>query len=668
MTADTRRRRATRVLQPQLASLVASAPTGDEWLHEIKYDGYRLMAYVEDGRIRLMTRNSKDWTDRYPAVAEALTGLPASTAVLDGELVVVGPDGTTSFQALQNVMRQRPDAGRLQYYAFDVLELDGEDVADRPLDERKALLDVLLGGLDGDVVRFSDHVEGQGEAFFDQACRLGLEGIISKRRSVPYRPGRGRDWVKVKCVQEQEFVIVGYTDPQGSRAGFGALLLAVHDAPGRLVGVGKVGTGFDDALLRSLHKRLKGLETANAPIANPPRGAGARGVHWIRPELVAEVAFTAFTDDGNLRHPTFRGIREDKAASEVRLETPTEAPEEPMASRKPTRGSKRSSSSRKKSGAKAAVKSPAAAKNAATSQKVRRKQRVEVAGVSLSSPDKVLYQDAAVTKLDLARYYEKIADWILGHIEDRPLTLVRCPSGYGDCFYQKHIDESAPDTIRRVAIPGDPQPYGAVDSVSGIVALVQLGVLELHTWGARRDRVERPDRIVLDLDPDPSVPWERVVEAARQVRQAFELLEMESFVKTTGGKGLHVVVPFRRGPDWDEVKAFSRAVAQAVSAASPGQYTLNISKAKRRGKVLIDYLRNGMGATAVEAYSTRARPGAPVAVPLSWEELGPDVRENHFNIRNLPARLAGLKRDPWKDYAAVKQSITAAVRKKVGSI
>ena len=634
--ATRRKQRAPDALRPQLATLVDAAPEGEGWLHEIKYDGYRLLAAVGDGRVRLITRNGKDWTDRYPAVAAALSDLPADSCILDGEVVVVAPDGTTSFQALQNVMRHRPEAGTLQYYVFDVLELDGEAVSARPLDERKALLEVLLGGLDGDVVRYSDHVEGQGPAFFAQACEMGLEGIISKRRTAPYQSGRGRDWVKVKCVREQEFVVVGYTDPQGSRTAFGALLLAAHDERGRLVGVGKVGTGFDESLLRSLYARLQPLEVDAAPIVNPPRGAGARGVHWVRPKLVAEIAFTALTDDLNLRHPVFRGLREDKRASEVRIETPQSTPEAAVATAK------------KKGG--------------------RGKQRVEIAGISLSNPDKVLYADAEVTKEELARYYESIADWILPHIENRPLTLVRCPSGYDDCFYQKHIDDSAPDVIRRVAIPGDSQPYGAVDSIGGVVALVQLGVLELHTWGARRDRVERPDRIVLDLDPDPSVSWERVVEAAQQVRQAFELLELESFVKTTGGKGLHVVLPFRRGPDWDEVKAFSRAVAEAVSAASPGQYTLNISKAKRRGKILIDYLRNGMGATAVEAYSTRARPGAPVAVPLSWEELGPDVREDHFNVRNLPGRLKKLKRDPWKEYAAVKQSLTAAVRKKVGSL
>ena len=648
-----------RVPSPQLATLVDAAPAGDDWLHEIKYDGYRLIAVLERGSVRLLTRNGKDWTARYPAVAAELALLPASAAIVDGEVVVVLPDGRTNFQALQNV-QAGGTAGTLRFMAFDLLHLDGVDVSRQPLEGRKALLDTVLGGLSGEDVRYADHVVGHGPEFHVRACSLGLEGIISKRRDAPYRPGRGREWVKVKCLQEQEFVVVGYTAPQGARSGFGALWLAAHDSDGRLIQVGKVGTGFDETTLVALHRRLRKLGVGEPPVANAPRGAAARGVHWVRPELVAQVAYTEMTADRSLRHPVFRGLREDKAAGDVVFESP--APSDPNSSsggdmadgrsqpRKASRGGSRS--------------------KGATSARAprKRKDRVEVAGISLSNPDKVLYAESGITKLDLARYYESIADWMLPHIENRPLSLVRCPSGRGDCFYQKHIGESAHASIVRVEIPGDPEPYGAIRDLTGLIALVQLGVLELHTWGARRDRVEKPDRIVLDLDPDPAVPWTRVVEAARRVREAFGLLELESFVKTTGGKGLHVVVPFRRGPDWDEVKAFSRGVAEAVSVTYPGEYTLNISKAKRRDRILIDYLRNGRGATAIESYSTRARAGAPVAVPLSWDELGPDVREDHFNIRNVQTRLQSLARDPWKDYAAVKQSLTAAVRKKVKSL
>jgi len=647
-----------RIPSPQLATLVDDAPAGDDWLHEIKYDGYRLIAVLERDSVRLLTRNGKDWTARYPAVAAELALLPASVAIVDGEVVVVLPDGRTSFQALQNV-QSRVMSG-LRFMVFDLLHLDGVDVSREPLEQRKALLDTVLGGLSGEVVQYGDHVVGHGPEFHSRACGHGLEGIISKRRDAPYRPGRGREWLKVKCLQEQEFVVVGYTEPQGSRSGFGALWLAAHDADGRLIQVGKVGTGFDDATLTALHRRLRGLEVRDAPVANPPRGAAARGVHWVRPLLVAQVAYTEMTSDGSLRHPVFRGLREDKAAGDVVFESPA-----PLVQSSSSGGDMAvgRATSRKASKRRSSSKSAGSARTPR-----KRKDRVEVAGVSVSNPDRVLYEEAGITKLDLAGYYESIADWMLPHIENRPLSLVRCPSGRGDCFYQKHIGASAHASILRVDIPGDPEPYGAIRDLTGLIALVQLGVLELHTWGARRDRVEKPDRIVLDLDPDPAVPWNRVVEAARRVREALGLLELESFVKTTGGKGLHVVVPFRRGPDWDEVKAFSRAVAEAVAAAYPGEYTLNISKAKRRDRILIDYLRNGRGATAIESYSTRARAGAPVAVPLSWDELGPDVREDHFNIGNLEARLHSLEQDPWKDYADVKQSLTAAVRKKAKSL
>ncbi len=666
---------------PQLATLVLAAPPGDEWLHEIKYDGYRVLAVLEAGAVRLLTRNGKDWTARYEAVVRELEALPADTAIVDGEVVVVLPDGRTSFQALQNVQSGEP-SGVLRFMGFDLLHLDGTDLMRDALETRKSLLQMVLGGLSGETVQYGDHVEGQGPAFYERACRLGLEGIISKRRDAPYRPGRGREWLKVKCLREQEFVVVGYTRPRGSRTGFGALWLAAHDAHGRLLQVGKVGTGFDEASLRRLHARLRMLEVPAAPVSNAPRGAAARDVRWVRPELVAQVAYTEMTADRSLRHPVFRGLREDKSAADVVFESPallaSASSRGDMATGKRSAAPGVGSGGRRRAGG-TSERGPLPGKSGgstAVSGTAKRtggrrsgaRERVQIAGVTLSNPDRVLYADQAITKHDLARYYEAIADWILPHIANRPLTLVRCPSGRGDCFYQKHIGENIDDAVLRVAIPGDPEPYGAVRDLSGLIALVQLGVLELHTWGARRDRVEQPDRIVLDLDPDPSVPWSRVVDAAQQVREAFALLGLESFVKTTGGKGLHVVIPFRRGPDWDEVKSFSRAVAEAVASASPGEYTLNISKAKRRGRILIDYLRNGRGATAVEVYSTRARAGAPVAVPLAWEELGPDVREAHFNVGNVPARLASLKQDPWREYAAVRQSITAALRRKVKSL
>ncbi|MEX0890663.1 MAG: DNA ligase D [Gemmatimonadota bacterium] len=612
----------------QLARLAAEAPAGAGWLHEIKYDGYRILAVVRDGRVRLLSRNGKDWTARLGPIADAVAALELEEAVLDGEVAVQLPDGSTSFQALQNA---RAAAGAdLRYFLFDVLEADGRDLRARPLEERKAWLEALLKGRKAGVVAYSEHVVGNGPAFFAQACRHGLEGIISKRSGSPYRAGRGGHWLKVKCSRRQEFVVGGFTEAAGARSHFGALLVGAHDASGNLRYAGKVGTGFTAAVLRKLHDRLQVLERPAPPFSNPPRGAGARGVHWVEPAMVVEVAFTEMTGDGSLRHPSFKGLREDKPAADVVFEDGQE--EEVTTESGPSKAAP-----------------------------------TRVAGVRLTSPDRVLYKAQGITKLDLARYYEAVAEWMLPHVRNRPLTLVRCPTGYQECFYQKHIEASSPESIVRVEVnPDDPRPYGAVDSAAGLVALAQIGALELHTWGARRDRLERPDRFTLDLDPDPSVPWKRVLEAAFQLRDLLDELGLRSFPKTTGGKGLHLVVPIERRSGWDEVKEFSRRLGAVLEEANPGRYTLNISKAKRQGRVLIDYLRNGRGATAVEVYSTRARAGAPVAVPVRWDELGPKLKPDRYNIKNLPRRLASLREDPWAEYFDVRQSITAAMRRAVG--
>jgi bifunctional non-homologous end joining protein LigD len=632
----------------QLASLVDQAPTGDDWLHEIKYDGYRVLARVEAGKARLITRGGKDWTHRFPEIASAAARLPAADAVLDGEVAVLRDDGVTSFQALQNHLRH--SGGDLAYFIFDLLEQDGEDLRRLALEQRKRRLEDLLSSSPSSL-RYSDHVVGNGPAFFTRACDYGLEGIISKRRDAPYSGGRGRDWLKVKCGRRQEFVIVGYTAPGGSRAGFGALLVAAYDESGSLRYAGRVGTGFSDRVLADLKRRLDAISVHAAPVADPPRGAAARGVTWTAPELVAEVAFTEFTEEGLLRHPSFQGLREDKPSADVRIERAVTGAGASRRKTAPARPVRRSG--------------PGGGGDVGRSAG---REVVEVAGVALTSPHKVLYAAQGITKLDLARYYERVGEWILPLIAHRPLTLVRCPSGHEECFYQKHLDASAHPAIHRVQVdPGpDAQPYGAVDSVAGLVALVQMGVLELHTWGARRDRLEQPDRITMDLDPDEGLAWSRVVEAALELREFLADLGLESFLKTTGGKGLHLVVPIRRRDGWDEVKEFTRAVAAAVAADAPGRYTLNISKAKRKGRVLIDYLRNGRGATAVEAFSTRARAGAPVAVPVRWSELGPRLSPNRFDIFSLPRRLASLRSDPWEGYHEVRQGITAPMKRAVG--
>ncbi|HYU31595.1 MAG TPA: DNA ligase D [Thermoanaerobaculia bacterium] len=627
-------------IEPQLATLVDEPPQGAEWVHEMKFDGYRVLCEMRDGKVHIRTRHGKDWTARFSPVAEAVAQLPVRSALLDGEVAVLEPDGTTSFQALQNALTGDREHD-LVYFAFDLLYLDGYDLRGATLLDRKAALAGVLSGNASPTIRFSDHVEGSGEAFFRQACSHSLEGIVCKRGDLPYRSGRTKEWLKVKCLKRQEFVIVGFTDPEGSRTGFGALLLGVHDDQGELVFAGKVGTGFNDQLLRDLCKRLEKIERKTPAFENPPRGAEARRSHWVKPELVGEVAFTEWTREDILRHPTFQGLREDKEAGEVVREDPH-----------PLTPSPKNSSKKRGAGVGKEVKS-------------------EFAGVKLSHPDKVLFPEQGVTKGELAEYYEQIADWILPRIADRPLTLVRCPEGRArQCFYQKHVNEHFPKAVKRIQVEEEAgsEPYGTIDSAEGLLSLVQAGVLEMHIWGSTRKDIEKPDYVVFDLDPDEGLAWERVVEGALLLRDRLGDLGLRSFLKTTGGKGLHVCAPLTRRAGWDEVKAFTKAVSESVVAEDPEHYTSKLPKASRKGKIFIDYLRNGRGATSICAYSTRARAGAPVSTPLFWEEIesGQEVRGAHWNVRNLPERLESLKSDPWEEFSKIRQSITAAMRKAVG--
>jgi bifunctional non-homologous end joining protein LigD len=646
-----------RAPKPQLATLVEHPPEGEAWIHEIKLDGYRLLCRRSArGAVSIITRNGKDWTDRFPAIAEGMAALPVESVVLDGEAVVFAPDGRTDFQRLQNSLKRgRTSAGDAVLVAFDLLYLDGYDLREVPLEERKGLLERILRDRGSGPVRYGDHLEASGRTIYERACDMGVEGVISKRRDRPYRPGRGKDWLKSKCIHEQEFVIAGYTAPSGSRSGFGSLLLGAHDEEGDLRYAGRVGTGFTDETLRDLAARFEKLERKTSPFAEELPAADRRGVTWVRPELLAEVRFTEWTGDGRLRHPSFQGLREDREPEDV-------VREEPQATEKAADVAP----DRRKSGRRTPGRTATGNR-----QKTRPSKggAVEIAGVRLTNPDRVLYPEQGITKEAMARYYEAVAEWILPEVADRPLTLVRCPQGHEkECFYQKHADQGFPDAVKRVEIAegSGPSTYLYVDSIEGILSLVQLGVLELHTWGSRRDQVERPDRIIFDLDPDEGMAWERIVEAARILHGFLDSLGLRSFLKTTGGKGLHIVVPLVRRSTWDEAKAFSKAVVDRIADAAPDRYTTNASKKKREGRIYLDYLRNGRGATAVAAYSTRARPGAPVSVPVRWDELGPSLRPDGHTIESLPRRLSRLKEDPWADYAAVRQSLTAKMKKEVG--
>jgi bifunctional non-homologous end joining protein LigD len=621
-----RRSELPREAAPQLATLVDAPPEGPEWLHEIKLDGYRLMCRIDRGAVRLISRNGLDWTDRFPAIAAALGELPIRSAILDGEAVVFDAQGRSSFQALQNALGRVRSAERVQLVLFDCLYLDGRDVRAAPLLERKRLLRAALArGPAQPLLHFSDHVVGRGTEFFAAACAKGVEGVVAKRADAPYRSGRSRAWLKIKCSRRQEFVIGGFTDPSGSRVGLGALLLGAYDAGGDLRYCGKVGTGFDGATLTALRGALGKIARKKSAFADPPR---MRGVHWVAPRLVAEVSFTEWTTDRRVRHPVFLGLREDKTPRSVHLELaqPTPAP--------------------------AAHTRRAAAGNT-------------VAGVALSNPDRVYYPDLGITKRELAAYYEAVAERALPGLVQRPLTLLRCPQGIeGQTFYQKHANESVPEAVGRVRVPGDKQPYAMVTDLASLVSLVQIGVLELHVWGARADRLDRPDLVVFDLDPDAAVPWPRVVETAAALRAYLADLGLVAFARVTGGKGVHVVTPIVRRPTWQQVRDFAENVALAFVRLAPTEFTARMSKSRRVGKIYIDWVRNTREATAVASWSSRARPGAPVALPLAWEELASLAEPLRESIRAAQQRMA--QPDPWADFEASRRPLTRAAMQRVG--
>jgi bifunctional non-homologous end joining protein LigD len=596
----------------QLATPSTGVPDGDEWLHEIKLDGYRAQASLERGRVRIRTRRGHDWTARFPVIAAAVGELDAGTALLDGEIVALRADGSTDFQALQNAL-DAERSERLVYCVFDLLHEDGEDLMPLPLEERKRRLSALLERSPHDpALRYTKHGIGGGVGLFQDACRLGLEGVISKRRDAPYVPGRGRAWLKVKCVGRQEFVIGGFTTSLDGRNALGALLLGVHEG-GALRPVGRVGTGMTEKERARLKALLRPLALAKSPFDPAPPPGDRRGkVTWVKPKHVAEVEFRAWTADGRLRQASYKGLRLDKRAGDVVRERPK------MVSLS------RADRSR----------TPAA----------------KGAGVRLSNPDKVLFPDVGVTKQQLLDYYRMVAPRLLPHVVGRALMVLRCPNGVGQpCFYQKH---PARADARGGTPPTDADTWLSIRDRRGLEDLVQAGALEIHAWGSRLDRIEQPDRLAFDLDPGPGVAWPEVVRAAHDIRERLRGLGLESLLKTTGGKGVHVVVPIARRPEWPAVKRFCQDFARALERDEPQRFTANLAKARRPRKIFVDYLRNGRGATWVVPYSTRAREGATVSMPIAWEDLTPRLDPAKFN---LPALLEGglPAKDPWAGIGAL---------------
>jgi bifunctional non-homologous end joining protein LigD len=634
-------------LKPQLATPAEKAPEGADWLHEIKYDGYRLLARIERGKVRLITRGGLDWTSKFPALARRLGELQIDTALIDGELVHLERNGTTSFSGLQDAISSG-HTDTLKFFAFDLLYRDGWDLTGAALEDRKAALAEIIPPQARGMLHYSDHQIDYGPAFLHQACSFGLEGIVSKRRTERYRPGRSRSWLKVKCRNRQEFVIIGFTDPDGSREGFGALLVGYYRPDGDLRYAGRVGTGFNAAQLVELRKQLQSLARVHPPVSLP-KGVSRKGVHWVEPRLVAEVEFADWTADAILRQASFQGLREDKDAREVVYDPQSRTAMAPDA--RPKEAAAR----------------PRQAAEASEPQRARDGSLV-FEGVRLTHPDRILYPDTVLTKLDVARYYAAVSDWALPDLARRPLTLVRSPAVGRRTFYQKHIGAEAPEAIRRLQIADEAgiETYPFVEDLPGLVGLVQMGVLEIHPWGSRVEKLETPDRVTIDLDPDEGLPWLRVAEAAVDVRDALLGIGLKSFAKTTGGKGLHVVVPLTPKLGWDEVKAFAKWVADSFVAQRPEDFTANMAKKARQGRIYIDYLRNRRGSTAVGAYVPRARAGAPVSTPLFWEEVEKGVRPEGFTVETVPNRMATLESDPWAEMGKVRQSISAAARRRIG--
>jgi len=627
-------------VKPQLAVLAAKPPSETGWLHELKLDGYRMQARKDGRGVQMLTRSGLDWTERVQFVANEVARLAVEKVTLDGEVVVVAENGTTSFADLQASLDGAKNV--LTYFCFDLLHVDGHNARELPLVARKEILSDVLSGADEDLLRVSEHLTTNGERLFHKACKLHAEGIVSKKAAGLYSPGRGGDWLKMKCLHEQEFVVGGYTLPSNGSRGVGALLLGYYDDE-RLIYVGRTGTGFTQKTHKMLYEKLKGLESDKSPFVSVPTAARP-GVIWATPELVAQVRFTSWTADDLVRQAAFLGLREDKPAKDVRREDVDAAPH---------------------------ARDHSKTNSALSVSKVPppRAGATEHAPIRLTHPEKVLEAESGMTKQMLADYYWAVAEHMLTYVVDRPSSLVRCPEGSGKpCFFQKHVSTALPDGIGSIDVAdkdGKVEPYITIENAKGLASLAQLGVMEVHPWSSRNGDLEHPDRLIFDLDPDEALAWPVLGSAATEVRARLKKLGLESFVKTTGGKGLHIVAPIAPKVAWQTIKEFAHRIVLDMERSNPALYLTKMTKAARKGKIYLDYLRNERGATSVAAYSPRARAGAPVSMPLSWAELKLAARPV-FRVTEFTSWSGRLKRDPWKELPGLKQRVTAAALKSVG--
>ena len=612
----------------QLALLVSDPPSGPEWLHELKLDGYRIGVIVDGGSVRLLSRRGNDWTSEFPELVASAKKLRVKQALLDGEVVMLSDKGISSFEALQRRGRER---GELAFFAFDLLGLDGHDVAREPLIERKKRLRDLVGRGAG-IIRYTEHFDEDGANVLRQACALGAEGIVSKRRDAPYRWGaRHADWRKSKCSKRQEFVVGGFTDPSGSRVGVGSMLIGYYEGDA-LRFAGKVGTGrgWSASFGRDLRRKLEAIAVKESPFHPRPPGWLGKNAHWVKPKHVVEVEFTEWTAGGHVRHPSLQGFRKDKSPTDVVRERPAVIPGNARRRQAP------------------AANSPLKA-------------------FGMTEAGRLVFPKIRVRQKDLIDLYAAIGEWALPHVQDRPLTVVRCRTAItrpdalrSQCSFARHTAREsrwAPADMPRVQIEEKKKvgEYAYVETIDHLLGMISRDVIEWHVWNARADDVEKPDRLVFDLDPGERVTWMRVVAAARRVRDVLDGLALASWVKTTGGRGLHVVVPFRRGPSWDDAFAFSRTVAEAIAQDDPKRYTISFAKADRGGRVLIDYKRNHRTSIAVAGFSLRANPEATISVPVNWDDIARATPER-FTIKTIRAHLRG-RDDPWTDYWSSRQRL-----------
>ncbi len=613
---STKKKPQPRTFAPQLANLSPSIPSGKDWLHEVKFDGYRLLCFISPKGVRLLSRNGLDWTGKLKLLAKKLESFPDKNVILDGEIITKDKKGISNFQDLQTALKEKKIAS-ISYMVFDLPYYQGHPLDKTPLIERKKILQQLFSQWKTPHVNiaYTDHIQGHGKAVLQQACRFGLEGIMSKQINSPYEHKRTSTWLKSKCKKQAEFIIGGYTKPQQSRKFFGALLLGYYNKKKQFIFCGHVGTGFNDIMLKDIFKKMKKLEQTRSSFYNSSTIENQKHTIWLKPQLLCSVAFQSWTKDSLLRQAVFLGLREDKTVKDLKLEPETIL--------------------------KTSIKSQSAANKIITSD------------YHLTHADRILYPTKDITKQALADYYDEVSDLILPHIIHRPLSLYRCPSNDEKGFYQKHHVKAFPKDIYPI------DKFLMIKDKKGLMALVQFDVLEIHPWGSRIPNLDKPDRIILDLDPGPDLSWTILVQAALSCKAELEQLELTSFVKTTGGKGLHIVIPIRPTRFWNEIKAFTKAFALYMSEKYPSVFTATVSKSARQGKIYIDYLRNTKGSTAVAAYSTRAKEHAPISMPVDWKALPNTQASNQVTIDNFGSHLSKINtKDPWKGFFECRQSIS----------